>query len=1538
MNNYYPGGTLARVDYQDGVSYGAAFENGLLTLASALAFGGRITPYYTWDDGVGADVLAIGFNGSDTIGKSTYNVNGDTEMSALIEAFQTACDGGVFIGNSPEIQGATFAGAITMTQGRNMGSDVSFRNCVFTDDGGTGQALNISMDNGANFGFDDCDFSGAAAGFAVNFSTVAPGRLNTQGANLSNIPGGTNINTTDVRVQVDCGESGGSFSMNGAIVTALNFADYDGEGSSFDGGYVAAGIWWDDPENNPLPTLGFSGGVAGVTVPESCATKFCAFNAGDDCPYDITLNVAAGWTPDYNNWLSLRSWSGHTLFVTGAVTGGSGSESDPYFTFLVVELIGTTNITGASFTGNHYIVTGKWIEANQSHTVGDKNIYVLYDGNDAGRHIGIGIGNTTGATDSAVVTYQALGAESNVTINGLSGISLTKDGKVCVGEQLTDLYTEGTTFDGYTLRLYEYRNDAWVQITDYDVDTSTDGENFRLVPVPPASSLTAPYHVLLSVTDTGTTFNIEWKISESSGERDVSTESELSEALGDESIDTINIVNNNITLSADTEFNKAVNITEGVTLTVPVDITLEIDEGCGLALIEDGSTLSVSGTVYTYGYIICNDWDAHVDTSGGGYVYTYGNFGDFAIELYNRYSEDYGLSDNAAFGAYEGFYNSNYFSDEYAASSITALNFLIENGAIIFNEDGNFFGWDKITYSEAMGILDRLADAIETHAGLTGITGYGIEGWTVADQGGFLLTNAVNNVSEGTRITELLNSFAGAVGTLSVSGDVSYSPGLDNNRYNLNKTYSGTVAIECADGELCLFRFAGCVFNGDITIIGGTGEGSDDIRLDSCTINGNITVMDDDGNTRIYYTGDTTIGSGNTVTVTEASSGGAQDSARLGPDRSAVMLYNLPAGTAVNNDSVGVTISVTGESVEGSTITINGVEVTGGSGEYFVAATCWDNVGTEAEPVYVPVMFAAGSTAELDATNDATESGGGFAKFWLYEDAERSLSASDTVLIPKAGSAVNIANSANARFQVSFDGGTTVIDPIIYYDSGSEDYRINVPDVTGITYQIDTGSDYLPYTQSGGVITLPSGVNYETTDVAMIITDTGSDTDVGIDALAKDDTGNLSVETLDAVFTKVTAYDETGEILTFYNGVSVDFSSAEGYEDLSVGNYVNYAIFGGVYRIEKAVVIRDQITSKNSSGRITTYEGTQYFPSGETNASDLLTYDNDVVVSLQGAHNYTFYLDPFGDIIALDESQTTVTSFAAPAIFLLSAEESGGVYTVSTSLFPSEAYTLNADDPLTLQAFEACDSDSPVLVRCTITESVLTASEMAVPFTASITKGVTQIGVDGDGPVNAGDSTYFCYFSTGTGEYDSYHGIDETPTVGEIPTDAYYLPGSDGNASVVLVITEDTIPPLGGPVVGEGYVYIDNVESYSYTISGRYTCYTYSAYGLNDTIDINLVSRIAAAGFYYYVAYSSGLCELTKCEATTDGGNELSGTLTEFNTKNNRMYIGTDYCDLTDDTIIYFDVGISGLNVGDTVCALVDSENEAVIIFITTDA
>jgi hypothetical protein len=94
-----------------------------------------------------------------------------------------------------------------------------------------------------------------------------------------------------------------------------------------------------------------------------------------------------------------------------------------------------------------------------------------------------------------------------------------------------------------------------------------------------------------------------------------------------------------------------------------------------------------------------------------------------------------------------------------------------------------------------------------------------------------------------------------------------------------------------------------------------------------------------------------------------------------------------------------------------------------------------------------------------------------------------------------------------------------------------------------------------------------------------------------------------------------------------------------------------------------------------------------------------------------------------------------------------------------------------------------------VLVRARIDGGVLTVLEQAVKLTDSITTGTALIGTDGDTPVYADANTHFYYYSTSDGDYDSYLGYENAPTVNEDLTEAYYLEGSGGtgNAGTVLV-------------------------------------------------------------------------------------------------------------------------------------------------------
>jgi hypothetical protein len=297
---------------------------------------------------------------------------------------------------------------------------------------------------------------------------------------------------------------------------------------------------------------------------------------------------------------------------------------------------------------------------------------------------------------------------------------------------------------------------------------------------------------------------------------------------------------------------------------------------------------------------------------------------------------------------------------------------------------------------------------------------------------------------------------------------------------------------------------------------------------------------------------------------------------------------------------------------------------------------------------------------------------------------------------------------------------------------------------------------------------------------------------------------NMTLGALHTNFTKVTGV--TADTLTFLSGAN---AGAEGHRDIAVGDYVNYTAAGDV---EKAEVVEGQISTLIISDERTMIRigSISYYPSGETNASDLATYDNDQASDLFFYYDYTLYLDPFGYIIAQDESKTTVS--VTSVMLLKSAVESGGGYSVTTGMFGPRSFTLNDEDALSLQAFLACDNepdaDTPVLVKCRIVKDVLTVIGMAAEFTDDITNGTAQIGMDGAETVTADDGTYFYYYSTSDGAWKSYHGIENAPTVDGSLTDAYYLLGNSGVAINVLVITEDPVPPPAH-IVAEGYVYYD---------------------------------------------------------------------------------------------------------------------------------
>ena len=265
------------------------------------------------------------------------------------------------------------------------------------------------------------------------------------------------------------------------------------------------------------------------------------------------------------------------------------------------------------------------------------------------------------------------------------------------------------------------------------------------------------------------------------------------------------------------------------------------------------------------------------------------------------------------------------------------MNWLIDNG-ILDPTSTNVNGWIKITYGQAVQLLDKLAAAMESAlpSGSPVVGSYGLPG--TPDES--LLCNNIDSAPYG----NLLNSFAGAVGGFEVKSAAVYGPGLNGNVFCGSKTYDADVTINCADGAFNQFRFAGCTFNGNLIINGGTGSEADEILLNFCTINGNIIVKDNDGKTSVaFHNVEFTHPDTSTVAVSEKTPGGAQDSARFGDLCNSVRLTDLPSGIRIIDDAVSVIVYLNSQ----GTATINGVTMTAGapsgSSYYALMKACWMN-------------------------------------------------------------------------------------------------------------------------------------------------------------------------------------------------------------------------------------------------------------------------------------------------------------------------------------------------------------------------------------------------------------------------------------------------------------------------------------------------------------------------------------------------------------------------------------------------------------------
>jgi hypothetical protein len=297
-------------------------------------------------------------------------------------------------------------------------------------------------------------------------------------------------------------------------------------------------------------------------------------------------------------------------------------------------------------------------------------------------------------------------------------------------------------------------------------------------------------------------------------------------------------------------------------------------------------------------------------------------------------------------------------------------------------------------------------------------------------------------------------------------------------------------------------------------------------------------------------------------------------------------------------------------------------------------------------------------------------------------------------------------------------GGTTVttgtITGTVKHDSTPLEGAVVSVTVSGTVYSAASGSDGA-YTISN----IPKGTGYTVSAKKFPYAD-GSAT-ASVTASGTTSGVSFSLGVLGTTFTKVTSYNTVAGTLTFYGNVTVPFTSVRGCADVALGDYVNYTLSNDIYSIKKAIVITGQIDAIGTSEpQNITINNSSYLPSAEANASDLTKYTDSVADNMQLKHDYTLYLDPFGDIISLDSSKTTITG-STLNLNLTGAVKNGEIYTVTVDYFGSEALTLNASDYLTLQAYYAYANrlftGSSFLVVCNISKSVMTVTKIQTSLT-----------------------------------------------------------------------------------------------------------------------------------------------------------------------------------------------------------------------------
>ncbi len=738
----------------------------------------------------------------------------------------------------------------------------------------------------------------------------------------------------------------------------------------------------------------------------------------------------------------------------------------------------------------------------------------------------------------------------------------------------------------------------------------------------------------------------------------------------------------------------------------------------------------------------------------------------------------------------------------------------------------------------------------------------------------------LDRVRTNSRIFSVPGTFGPETGTSTVSNVVIAASGVTLQNYNVTGNLTITKAV--GSGEATL---SGVTVAGNILVNGG---GENSVYFNDVTVSGTVSVdRDDNGTVRIVVSGGSNISAvvleSGAILMTKELTGGGIEQVTIPPESAAGGAIKLIGKfNAVTNNYAGAKIVLSDAQV--GTLNLNRKAAITGNGKITTA-----NVATEA---------GSGTTMEI---KPGSISGAG-------------------------ANAVTISASGTIGGGSGFSGGSSGGGPVASVGTVTGTVTSGGIPVKGASISLSvSGTTYSATTGSAGtysIANVPFGTDYSVTaskfgytNAAATASVTAGGTTSGV---------NLSMSELPATFSKVTAYDSSARTLQM-SGISeaISFDKIDGWEAVSLGDYINYTGSGPAYQIKKATLVSGNVSATaGPSHKITAaFIGeTRYSTSGCTNASALPTFST---YDIMPKYNCAVYLDPFDCIVAIDADSVSVSS--SGDYVLTSASENSGIYTVTTSYFSSRPFTLSTGNALNSSAFDACNnpsgSDKPVLVNAVIDNDVMTVTAIGNSFDDAITTGTAQVGTFDGNAVNADANTTFLFYSNGS--YQIYTGIDKVPTATAYATDAYYLANASGVASYVLVI-EDTSIPTGYSYVyqAQGNEIIDGVTAYRYSVitsGGEFTT-------INSRTELT-------AGFYSYVLYSDGISECTP--ASND--NCLSGTVSSY--VSGTLATENGSCSILSTTHVYVKNGVvyeqsddSILSTGDVVSLYVVDGNATIAV------